>query len=134
MKQSRWSPSVRYLIKNLEMIQKANPIRMDRLPICQCMGYKWLWKFQEYGWVKIQSRVTAADGRCHFTWLTKKGEKMLATLWMIANADNLHCADCCELIDAFFRVPNDEWTQVMGNEINKVICRPCYEKRKKREI
>lgn len=122
---------MRYLIYNLEMIQVANPIRMDTLPICQCMGYKWLWKFQEYEWVRIQSRVTAADGRCHFTWLTRKGEKMLETLRMIAAADDLHCADCNNLIDAFFRVPNAEWEKTMGDEINKVICRPCYEKRKK---
>lgn len=125
----RWNPTIKTLVKNLQYIKDQNPAKMDSLPLCHSLGYKWAWKFQDLGWLRIER--SEEDGRCHLTWLTNKGQKLLTILKEVQSADFLACHKCGETIDKFFKVPNKEWKRVTGDEHDQVICKNCYEKMKK---
>ena len=124
----KWNPTIKSLVKNLEYIQEKNPAKMNSIPFSYSLGYKWAWNFKNSGWLRIER--SRDDGRAHLVWLTEKGEKLLADLKAIRTADHLPCYKCNAPIGRFFRVSNNEWKRVAGDEHDRVICKDCYEKMK----
>lgn len=122
-----WNPTIKTLVKNLEFIEKNSPCPMNSIPYSK-VSYNWYWVFKDLGYFEVTR--SKEDGRLHLVSLTYGGEKLLALLKEIANADHLPCHKCGTPIDKFFRVPNKEWKRVTGDEDDQVICRSCYEKMK----
>lgn len=128
----KWNPTIKTLVRNLELIKNSNPAKMDSLPLCHSLGYKWAWIFKDKGLLRIKR--STEDGRCHLTWLTDEGHKLLTMLQKIQHADFLACHRCGELIDKFFKVSNKEWKQVTGDAHDQVICKSCYNKLKNKQV
>lgn len=121
----RFNPGVNTLIESLETIKKGNPCKMYQIQLCRILGFKWLWEFRNRGFVNI--RRNPDDGRSHLVWLTDLGMQLLEFLQLIKDAHIIHCGICKERFEKFYKVPNDEWKRVTGDEHEAVICRKCFE-------
>jgi hypothetical protein len=124
-----WNPTIKTLVKNLEFIEKNSPCPMNSIPMSK-MSFHWYFNFKDNGWLDVTR--SEDDGRSHLVRLTAEGKKLLETLKLIKDADQIMCHRCGEPIDHFFRVPNAEWKRVTGNAHDQVICKSCFDKIKRK--
>ena len=127
-----FNPTLKTLLESLEYVKLNQPIAMDTIPLCRHAGYKWLWGFKDLGIFTIER--SKEDGRSHIVALTLSGESVLVLLHKLKFANDIKCHKCGCFIEKFFKIPNDEWKKVTGDEHDQVICKSCYAKMKNKKI
>ena len=119
-----FNPTLKTIIKTFEHIADNQPVSMDTIPLCHHAGYKWLWGLKDNDLVRIERSQN--DGRVHLVWLSDQGRAVLMMLRKIKDANNIKCHKCGDPIVRFFKVPNEEWKKVVGDEHDQVICKTCF--------
>jgi DNA-binding MarR family transcriptional regulator len=127
-----FNPTLKTLLESMEYVKLNQPIAMDTIPLCRHAGYKWLWGFKDAGIFTIER--SKEDGRSHIVALTSYGKNVYKIIRQLRIASYIECHKCGCFIEKFFRVPNDEWKKVTGDEHDQVICKSCYAKMKKKKI
>lgn len=127
-----FNPTLKTIIKTFEYIVDNQPVSMDTIPLCRHAGYKWLWGMKDNDLVRIERSQN--DGRVHLVWLSDQGRAVLIMLRKIKDADNIKCHKCDDPIIRFFRVSNEEWKNVTGDEHDQVICKTCFDRMKEESI
>lgn len=127
-----FNPTLKTLLAVFEHIAEHQPVPMDTIPLCRSAGYKWLWGMKDNGWLHIER--SKKDGRSHLVRLTVEGLNVWSMLQKIKDADNIKCHKCGEHIARFFKIPNDEWKDVTGDEHDQVICKNCFDRMKEEAV
>ena len=127
-----FNPTLKTLLESIEYVKLNQPIAMDTIPLCRHAGYKWLWGLKDVGILTIER--SKEDGRSHLVSLTSYGEDVFKIIRQLKLANNIKCHKCGRGIEKFFKIPNDEWKKVTGDEHDQVICKSCYAEMKNKKI